>query len=197
MTQLAVDPSSGSTTPNASAASGGRAPRPPNLGLGLHPGTSTMLSTPHKELITSSPHPHLAHYVATLLASVHQPSPPRQHPLSVSSSGESDEDTPPGGRSRDEAAENGSGNGNGNGDDAASATGNADAKSDSGASAVTSVSTAASSSSGDRKVSGAEKHKEVDKAALVRQIVELLDNEEEEKVKDVLKPLLGDLANVS
>jgi hypothetical protein len=149
--------------------------------LGLQPG-STFGAT-HNDIITSSPFPHLAHYITTLLASVHQPSPPRQHPLSVSSSGESDEDTPPGGRSRDEEQTS---NGNGHA--------GADTKSDSGVSAVTSTST--SSTTGDRKVSGTEKSKDVDKAGLVRQIVELLDNEEEEKIKDVLKPLLGELANV-
>jgi hypothetical protein len=36
-----------------------------------------------------------------------------------------------------------------------------------------------------------------DKERLVRQIVQLLDKEEEEQVKDVLRPYLGDLAKVS
>ena len=192
MTQLAVDGAASSPgRPAAGPAMTGRAPRPPNLGLGLQAGGNALAAamvTPHKDLITSSPYPHLAHYVATLLQSVHQPSPPRQHPLSVSSSGESDEDTPPGGRSRDE---------NGKENEVADHA-NVDVKSDSGASAMTSTSTS-TSASGDTRVSGADRDrdKEVDKAALVQTIVNLLDNEEEEKVKDILKPYLGELANVS
>ena len=37
----------------------------------------------------------------------------------------------------------------------------------------------------------------VDRDALVKQIVDLLDNEEEEQVKDLLRPYLGDLGKVS
>ena len=37
----------------------------------------------------------------------------------------------------------------------------------------------------------------VDKEGLVRRIVVLLDNEQEEEVKDILKPHMGDLAKVS
>lgn len=37
----------------------------------------------------------------------------------------------------------------------------------------------------------------VDRDALVKQIVDLLDNEEEEQVKDLLKPFMGELGKVS
>lgn len=37
----------------------------------------------------------------------------------------------------------------------------------------------------------------VDRDSLVKQIVDLLDNEEEEQVKDLLKPYLGDMGKVS
>lgn len=38
---------------------------------------------------------------------------------------------------------------------------------------------------------------EVDKDGLVKKVVELLDEEMEEEVKEVLKPYMGDLAKVS
>jgi hypothetical protein len=38
---------------------------------------------------------------------------------------------------------------------------------------------------------------EVDKDGLVKRVVELLDKEMEEEVKEVLKPYMGDLAKVS
>ncbi|KAL7421040.1 hypothetical protein Q5752_003924 [Cryptotrichosporon argae] len=82
-------------------------------------------------------HPHVAHYVLSLLQTSHS-SPPRHHPLSVSSSGESDDE---------ERGEDGAG------------------------------------------LSAAEKE------VLVRQVIEMLDNEQEEEVKELLKAHMGELGS--
>ena len=109
-------------------------------------------------------HPHLAYYVFGLLSN-YLASPPRAapvHPLSVSSSGESD--------GSDE-----------------------DGQDESGAKDVQTEHQTPKKG----RLSGGGDASSIDKEALVRQIVELLDNEEEEQVKDVLKPYMGDLAKVS
>lgn len=127
------------------------------LGLGLPPTTTA------QPVVVEFPH--LAHYVFSLLATS-QASPPRQapaHPLSVSSSGESDgsdEETPNGERTVELGGEQQT------------------PRKDKG-----------------EHVNGS--NGSVDKEGLVRRIVELLDNEEEEQVKEVLRPLMGDLAKVS
>jgi hypothetical protein len=119
------------------------------LGLGLPD-----LATPSKPMTILSEYPHLAHYVYNLLASAHiGTSPPKtqgaQHPLSVSSSGESDdEDGGSDGKDQGEAG---------------------------------------------KKQEGVDQS---EKDTVVKRIVELLDNEEEEEVKDVLKPYMGELAKV-
>lgn len=114
-------------------------------------------------VITS--YPHLAHYVFNLLATS-VASPPRAapvHPLSVSSSGESD----------------------GSDEDAGPSD-----ESEPGLEHQTPrkkvTAPAASAGVG-----------HADRDRLVRQIVQLLDQEEEEQVKEVLRPYLGDLAKVS
>jgi len=129
------------------------------LGLGIPP-------TPINTSVLTT-YPHLGHYIYNLLQSISS-SPPRissgsassglHHPLSVSSSGESD------GSDEDEVGNGGQKtpkkkNGNGNG-------------------------TVAIGGAGEKEI-------------LVRDIVELLDNEEEEEVKERLRPYLGDLAKVS
>lgn len=133
------------------------------LGLGLASG-----STSQQPVITQ--YPHLAHYVFSLLANILH-SPPRAangvtsgapaHPLSVSSSGESDgsdEDKP----------------------------GSVPSSLD------TEQKTPKKSRNGAESGSGG-----LDKESLVRTIVRYLDNEEEEQVKELLKPHMGDLAKVS
>lgn len=121
------------------------------LGLGLPD-----LATPAKPMTILTEYPHLAHYVYNLLASAHiGTSPPKgpagsQHPLSVSSSGESDD-------------EDGEGGSKGQGE-------------------------------AGKKQEGVD---QAEKDTVVKRIVELLDNEEEEEVKDVLKPYMGELAKVS
>jgi hypothetical protein len=120
------------------------------LGLGLPPPTVTtsVLGT----------YPHLGHYIYNLLQSVAS-SPPRgavglgTHPLSVSSSEESD--------GSDEEL-------GGGGQKTPKKRITEDGKSGPG-----------------------------DREGLVRDIVELLDNEEEEQVKERLRPYMGDLAKVS
>ena len=122
-------------------------------------------------LPTSSPpvlvkYPHLGHYIFNLLSTANT-SPPRApaHPLSVSSSGESDgsgsdEDATPLGQSQD------SGLGS-------------------------ELKTPKKPRKSDGSVSAA------DKEGLVRKIVELLDSDEEEQVKDILRPYMGELAKVN
>lgn len=140
------------------------------IGLGLlHPSSSSSrIVTPTSESVLTT-YPHLGHYIFTLLASI-QTSPPRssQHPLSVSSSSESDEErSPP--ESRDEN--------------------DGSVKDEDGEPRVSSASAPVS-----RRVSKADP---VDKDGLVRRVVELLDEEMEEEVKEVLKPHMGDLGKVS
>jgi hypothetical protein len=119
-------------------------------------------------------YPHLGHYIFQLLASV-QPSPPRanQHPLSVSSSGESD-------GSDEDANENG-----------AQATPNGSETAHDGGGGGTVQATPLS------KLSQGTTGKGFDREAMVRRIVELLDNEEEEMVKDILRPHMGNLGQAS
>lgn len=120
------------------------------LGLGLPD-----LATPSKPMTILSEYPHLGHYVYNLLATAQiSTSPPKaqtgsQHPLSVSSSGESDEEDE-GGKEKGQGGEG-------------------------------------------KKPDGID---QADKDSVVKRIVELLDNEEEEEVKEVLKPYMGDLAKV-
>jgi hypothetical protein len=122
------------------------------LGLGIPP-------TPNNPSVLTT-YPHLGHYIYNLLQSLNS-SPPRNtlsgshHPLSVSSSGESD-----GERSEEEVELNG------------------------GSKQKSSKSAKPTSSEGG------------DKDELVRDIVGLLDNEEEEEVKERLKPYMGALAKV-
>lgn len=124
------------------------------LGLGVASNTTqSVIST----------HPHLAYYVFNLL-STYIASPPRAapvHPLSVSSSGESD------GSDEDEAGDT-------NGKEVPPEH----------------------QTPKKGRFSGTAGPPPIDKEALVRQIVDLLDNEEEEQVKDVLKPYMGELAKV-
>lgn len=137
-------------------------PKKPNgqsnfLGLGL-PSAATSLPVVVE-------YPHLAHYVFSLL-STSQTSPPSgapAHPLSVSSSGESD------GSGSDEEATQGQ------------------------ESRWAEQQTPKKSRKQDGEVNGSTG---VDKEGLVRSIVECLDNEEEEQVKDLLRPFMGDLAKV-
>lgn len=116
--------------------------------------TSVTGSEPIRALET---YPHLGHYILNLLQSL-QGSPQRTtaavHPLSVSSSGESDEE--------DAAPSTGSGDQQGGAQKTARKTLSADEK--------------------DR---------------LVHQVVDRLDNEDEDGVKELLKPYLGDMASVS
>lgn len=135
--------------------------------------------TPQTTLTT---HPHLAHYIHSLLNNVHFP-PPRsalsQHPLSVSSSGGSNDSD-----SDDEHRGNVS-NVSQSGSEAAST---------SGASGVTKSSQegglAKSDDGSSRKATTAEKEE------LVKKIVELLDNDQEEEIKGTLKPYMGELGKV-
>jgi hypothetical protein len=103
-------------------------------------------------------YPHLGHYVYGLIANAHN-SPPRtnglgangsglQHPLSVSSSGESDDED---GDDEDQAKK-------------------------------------------DLKTKKQEAGDQGDRDFVVKRIVELLDNDEEEEIKELLKPYMGDLA---
>nr|XP_019001729.1 uncharacterized protein I203_05932 [Kwoniella mangroviensis CBS 8507]OCF65190.1 hypothetical protein I203_05932 [Kwoniella mangroviensis CBS 8507] len=123
--------------------------------------------------LTVTTYPHLAHYIFGLLQNVNiSPTKPTtssstgQHPLSVSSSGESDEDDSPS-------------------PPLTTSTPSADGINPT---LQTPKKQTNSRSETARGISGAERD------SLVKKIVELLDNEEEEKVKDVLKPFMGDLA---
>lgn len=170
MTDTPPDPGSGFTPSDSTSGGAGGLIAPANdgsdgkasstkrqttnvLGLGL-----PELATPSKPMTILSTYPHLGHYVHNLIATSHSTSPPRvpsggqqqqphQHPLSVSSSGESDDEDSDKPKGED-----------GKKHDAKDA---------------------------------------VDRDALVKKIVDLLDNEEEEQVKDLLKPYMGDLAKVS
>lgn len=140
-----------------------RARKPANL-LGL--GMPDILASPSPRITTSAlvEYPHLGHYLFLLL-STSQGSPPRgQHPLSVSSSGESD------------------------GSDNEDATGTTDA----GAEQKTPRRVPML-----RTVSSTIRIGAIDKDAFVRKVVEMLDNAEEEEVKEMLKPHMGTHALVS
>lgn len=131
---------------------------------------------------TLTAHPHLAHYIHSLLNNVHFP-PPRsalsQHPLSVSSSGGSD------GSDSDDDHHGNVSNVSQSGSEAAST---------SGASGVTKSSQETGVTRSDygtaRKATTAEKEE------LVKKIVELLDNDQEEEIKGTLKPYMGELGKV-
>ncbi|WVR08911.1 hypothetical protein IAU60_005970 [Kwoniella sp. DSM 27419] len=163
-------------------------PRKPSksnfLGLGmpnLPTGLPSKSPAPTPSLMVTT-YPHLAHYLFSLLSKV-PISPPRhvstastssssaQHPLSVSSSSESDDEDEDGQSSSREQA------GGGLSSDAeteASETGqqtptrHRDVRAEGGGGPPGAV-----------------------RDQLVKQIIELLDNEEEEKVKDLLKPHMG------
>ncbi|WVQ80977.1 hypothetical protein IAT38_003084 [Cryptococcus sp. DSM 104549] len=176
-----------------------RAPSPRRhsslFGLGVSPPSSddptpipaapSGAATPTPSSVLSS-YPHLGHYIFSLLQNV-QFSPPRgaaptQHPLSVSSSGESDgsgSDEEPGNVSQSES-------------EAASATSGASAVSASSGLSVSSAGTGTSSQESDGK-RGASGPSAAVKEELVKKIVALLDNEEEEEVKVTLKPYMGEL----
>ncbi|ORY24204.1 hypothetical protein BCR39DRAFT_590677 [Naematelia encephala] len=113
-------------------------------------------------------HPHLGHYIFNLLNSL-QSSPPRpgnQHPLSVSSSGGSEgSDDEPSGLGTGEESETGEDN---------------EQKTPKKKRIV-------SSGSHRSGVNG------MDKDDIVRKVVDLLDKEEEDAVKETLKPFMGDL----
>lgn len=99
--------------------------------------------------------------------------------MSVSSSGESDDErSPP--ESRDERVD---GSKKGEGVVKSDSEQNKDVRG-----------SATPSAPGSRRVSKAD---HVDKDGLVRRVVELLDEEMEEEVKEVLKPYMGELAKVS
>ena len=131
------------------------------LGLGVS-STSSVLSS----------YPHLAHYIYGLLTTVQSTSPPKvsaQHPLSVSSSGESDDE--------------------GDNDDDRPGSGQQTPKRRTGRPLNGTAAGGAGAGVGGPSTA--------DKEALVKTVVELLDNEEEEQVKEVLRPYLGELGKVS
>lgn len=148
-----------------------------------HPVSSSSLAAPRspQSSTTTAPtasalasFPHLGHYVFNLLATV-SASPPRasQHPLSVSSSGESD------------------------GSDEDSSTGKSTpalSNKLNDAPPPPSSGTSRWSQTPSRQVSYSKPA--VDKDAVVRQIVGLLDSEQEDEVKEVLRPLLGEVGQV-
>ncbi|WRT69252.1 uncharacterized protein IL334_006236 [Kwoniella shivajii] len=129
--------------------------------------------------LTLSIYPHLAHYIFNLLSNVNT-SPTKhtsstnvqsQHPLSVSSSSESDDESPSPPISSSSSSALASNNDDDDDEDHLSLqTPKKQRKSDT------------------LTISGVERDN------LIKKIVDLLDNEEEEKVKDVLKPHMGDLA---
>jgi hypothetical protein len=129
------------------------------LGLG---GSSKAM---HSPAVTTT-YPHLAHYIFNLLANIQLSPPHGAHPLSVSSSGESD----------------------GSDDEAEVDLRRLRIEGQDG------------QRTPQRKQNKSTGHAEVgtvDREALVRSIVQLLDNEQEEEVKDVLRPYMGDMGKVS
>ncbi|WVQ63721.1 uncharacterized protein L199_001874 [Kwoniella botswanensis] len=178
--------SSGSSTPinYDDTALRSPSPRKPSninfLGLGVpsqtSSGTTGSSASPAPAptpSLTVTTYPHLAHYIFGLLQNVNiSPTKPAtssatgQHPLSVSSSGESDEDDSPS-------------------PPLITSTSSTD---DINPTLQTPKKQTTSRSETVGGISGAERD------GLVKKIVELLDNEDEEKVKDVLKPFMGDLA---
>ncbi|OCF32391.1 hypothetical protein I316_05816 [Kwoniella heveanensis BCC8398] len=181
--------SSGSNTPVTldNAALRSPSPRKPVnfIGLGvpsLPPALSSASPAPTPSIVLAT-YPHLAHYLFSLLQNVQfsptKPGQPvsssssssmNQHPLSMSSSGESDEE--------DETFQSGTSAG-----DLASSS---ESESVSAVQQTPKKQRYAKIEGGG--ISGVERDN------LVKQIVDLLDNEEEEKVKDVLKPHMGELA---
>lgn len=166
-------------TPGFTATTESSVPTPPHsshadsLGLGIPPSLQQSSQPP-----VLAAYPHLAHYIFNLLASVTQSPPranqnPHQHPLSVSSSGESDgsdeDDTQVLKPSTHDSAS-----------DPPFPTSEDDQPKD----------------TPQRNVSGGAINAS-DREALVRRVIDLLDNEEEEAVKDLLKPHMGDLGKVS
>ncbi|ORX39304.1 hypothetical protein BD324DRAFT_679780 [Kockovaella imperatae] len=116
-------------------------------------------------------YPHLAHYIFQLLSSA-TPSPTRAtlHPLSISSSGESDEE-----------------------DTGASTTADQDEQQDD-RTAVTQKEKVELTTP-KKKISNGDMDtpNNLDREALVKRVVDLLDNDEEDQVKTVLKAYLGEL----
>ncbi|KAK8843948.1 hypothetical protein IAR55_006740 [Kwoniella newhampshirensis] len=171
-TDLSSSPSSSQpSTSNVEYAVRSPSPREHNNTLGIGVSPSSGHTTPFPSSSVLATYPHLAHYLFNLLQNV-QFSPPRttssQHPLSLSSSGESD------GSDEDDLG-------------ATSAEhGEADQTSE-GVEQKTPKKGRVARSSGGGGVTGIERDE------LVRNIVQLLDNEEEEEVKNVLKPHMGDL----
>nr|XP_019010004.1 uncharacterized protein I206_05566 [Kwoniella pini CBS 10737]OCF48785.1 hypothetical protein I206_05566 [Kwoniella pini CBS 10737] len=186
--------SSGSSTPlNVDQNSTLRSPSPRKssniefLGLGVSEQSSslpnTVLTPPilvPTPSLTVTTYPHLANYIFGLLQNVNI-SPTKQsssststgqHPLSVSSSGESDDESPSPPLTTPTSTSTSSFDNNDNTDTMTLQT----PRKQNQTSTVGSV------------VSGVERDN------LVKRIVNLLDNEEEEKVKDVLKPFMGNLA---
>nr|XP_019049786.1 hypothetical protein I302_00205 [Kwoniella bestiolae CBS 10118]OCF28716.1 hypothetical protein I302_00205 [Kwoniella bestiolae CBS 10118] len=173
--------SSGSSTPITYDDTTLRSPSPRKpsninfLGLGVPPQPPSTSPAPTPSL-TVTTYPHLAHYIFGLLQNVNisptkhtTSSSTGQHPLSVSSSGESDEESPSPPLTTPSTTSVSSFEGN-------------------NTTLQTPKRQAGSRSEIVGRVSGVERDN------LVKKIVELLDNEEEEKVKDVLKPFMGDLA---
>ncbi|WVF65377.1 hypothetical protein IAT40_000104 [Kwoniella sp. CBS 6097] len=185
--------SSGSSTPATfdNAALRSPSPRKPVnfIGLGvpsLPPALPSASPAPTPSLVLAT-YPHLAHYIFSLLQSVQlSPTKPgqsassssstaNQHPLSMSSSGESDdedESAPQSAQSRDSSM---------GGD-------NSPFSESEGIPAGQQTPKKQRYIKAEGGISGIERDN------LVKQIIELLDNEEEEKVKDVLKPYMGELA---
>ncbi|ODN75768.1 hypothetical protein L202_05777 [Cryptococcus amylolentus CBS 6039] len=138
--------------------------------------------TPTATTNVLSAHPHLGHYIFSLLNKAYFP-PPRsavgdgkpekekeKHPLSHSSGGSDD-----------------------GSDDGANASADMDnedgdvSQSESEAASQTSTATKSSEEGGSKKATSAEKEE------LVKRIVDLLDNEQEDELKVVLKPYMGEL----
>ncbi|WWC63844.1 uncharacterized protein I303_106449 [Kwoniella dejecticola CBS 10117] len=184
-------------------------PRKPSninfLGLGVpaqppilpNPAATTSTNTPATQVSAPTPsltvttYPHLANYIFGLLQNVNisptkhasTSSTTGQHPLSVSSSGESDDESPsPPLTTPTSTSTSSFANDNDNDDDGVTTTLQTPKKP---------KLTTSQSQSGRPESSGVSG---VERDNLVKRIVELLDNEEEEKVKDVLKPFMGNLA---
>ncbi|WVO17660.1 hypothetical protein L204_105357 [Cryptococcus depauperatus] len=143
---------------------------PAEEGASTETPTPSTAPTPTPTTVLSS-HPHLGHYIFSLLNNAHFP-PPRstlgQHPLSVSSSGESD------GEESDEDQDQGN-------------------VSQSGSEAASATSTASNATKASQDEGSGKRLTLVEKEELVRKIVDLLDNEQEEEVKVTLRPYMGEL----
>ena len=130
-----------------------------------------------------STYPHLAHYIFNLLSSI-TPSPsrsalgiPAHHPLSISSSGDDS----------DEEDEDGLGDGGRKGSNGESPS---DAEGEDHTDTMNDQKTP-------KKSTGDTNGFSPDREALVKQIVDHLDNDEEDEVKEALKVFMGDLGKVS